>query len=453
MLHVRVPPTYPAERQYSCSVVLGDFLGLDHAIEVMDREDVSISRDDGRELRLADVLFRTPGDRWLTPASLPARPLDRWLLPGTVFQPTLPVLYGRQYYEVYPDHIALGLDIFGSLFFLLSRYEEAVKPDRDSRDRFPAAASLAVQEGFLDRPLADEYVEVLWRAMQTLWPGLARKERQSRVILSHDVDTPSSTLGRSYAQVAKTTAGDLVKRGSPVLAARRLTGSVKAYRGRPEADICNTFEMLMDAAERRGWRSTFNFITDHTAGPLDGTYSIFDPWIRRLMRRIHERGHEIGLHTSYNTYQDPDQVAREFDRLLAAAEQEGIRQAQWGGRQHYLRWEAPTTWAAWEAAGLDYDSTLTFAERPGFRSGTAHAHPVFDLRRRRRLKLREVPLIAMECSLLEYMGLPLDEAGQEIRRLRERCRLVGGDFTLLWHNDRLAERRERRLFEQLVREL
>ena len=450
MLHVKLPPSYPAERHYICGVVLGDFLGLDYRIEVMDRQDVAISRADGRELRLADLLFQTPGERWLTPGSLPARPLERWPLPGTVCQPTLPVLYGRQYYEVGPDQIALGLDIFGSIFFLLTRYEEAVKTERDSRDRFPAAASLAVQEAFLDRPLADEYVEVLWRALLTLWPNLTRKLRESRVSLSHDVLNPNSTLGRNYAQVASTTAGDLVRRGSPLLAARRLTGSVLTWRGKPEADLCNTFDLIMDTTDRHGLQSTFHFITDRTAGSVDGTYSIAHPWIRALLRRIHQRGHAVGLQASYRTYKDPAQIRREFERLLHVAGQEGIEQTAWGGRQHSLRWDAATTWAAWDAAGLDHDSSLAFPDRPGFRSGTCHEHPVFDLRRRAPLRLRERPLIATEAALLDREREEADEAVQQIRRLRERCRLVGGHFTLRWQNDRLADRRERQLFQQLI---
>ncbi|HYF91280.1 MAG TPA: polysaccharide deacetylase family protein [Symbiobacteriaceae bacterium] len=447
VLHVKMPPTFPAERQYVCGVVLGDFLGQDYRIEVMERSDVSISRGDGKELRLADIFFQMPGERWLKLESLPRQPLERWVLPGTVCQPTLPVLYGHRYYEVHPDHLALGLDIFGSVFFMLTRYEEAVKPDRDDQGRFPAAASLAVRESFLDRPLADEYVEVLWRALQTLWPGLTRRPREGRVLLSHDADTPNSTLGRSYAEVALTTAGDLVKRGSPLLAARRLAGSVRSWRGRPEADVCNTFDLIMDAAERSGFRSAFHFTTER------GAYSIADPWIRALMRHIHGRGHEIGLQASPAAYSNGAQLQEEVDRLRYAAEREGIRQEWWGGRQHGLRFAAPATWAAWDAAGLDYDSTLGYADRPGFRCGTCHEHRVFDLHRRRPLRLRERPLIASEVALLDCLRLAPEDAHKEIRRLRERCRLVGGDFTLLWHNDRLADRRERDLFLQVVRDL
>ena len=94
----------------------------------------------------------------------------------------------------------------------------------------------------------------------------------------------------------------------------------------------------------------------------------------------HERGHEIGLHPSYRTYLSPQQIKREFRILRHEAELAGIRQEQWGGRQHFLRWKAPDTWQGWEEAGLQYDSTLGYSDRPGFRCGTCYEYPVFNLR-------------------------------------------------------------------------
>ena len=40
-----------------------------------------------------------------------------------------------------------------------------------------------------------------------------------------------------------------------------------------------------------------------------------DKKIERLIRNISRRGHEIGLHPSYMTYQDPDQIKRELEIL------------------------------------------------------------------------------------------------------------------------------------------
>ena len=44
---------------------------------------------------------------------------------------------------------------------MLSRYEELIIKERDIHNRFPAYLSIAKQNGFLDRPLIDEYIIVL----------------------------------------------------------------------------------------------------------------------------------------------------------------------------------------------------------------------------------------------------------------------------------------------------
>lgn len=45
---------------------------------------------------------------------------------------------------------------------------------------------------------------------------------------------------------------------------------------------------------------------------------------------------------------------------------------------HYLRWGHPTTLQAWNDAGMDYDSTLGYADSPGFRCGTCFEYPAFN---------------------------------------------------------------------------
>jgi hypothetical protein len=462
-LRVIHPPTYPAERRYILDVILRDFLGLEYRTEVGAHHEVCITRQQypsSKKLLLPDVLFRTQEDKWLTLASLPAQPLDLWnvaeeAIAATLVSPELPVIYGGKlatgsFYEASRKDTRLGIDIFGSAFFALTRYEEVVKSDRDTRERFPAKASLAYQEGFLSRPIVNEYTEVLWWALKRLWPDLRRKRRIFRMHLTHDVDRP--VCATSLPRTLKGIAQDVTERRSLLLAKRRAASFVLNKRGKMDTDLCNTFEFIMDLSENQGLRSSFNFMTDRSAGIIDGNYSMADPWIRQLLRRIHKRGHEIGLHPSYMTFQNPSQIQREFDLLRRVAEAEGISQEKWGGRQHYLRWEAPVTWQAYEDAELNYDATLSFADHIGFRCGTCYEYPAFNLRSRTPLKLRERPLVIMECSALDkhYMNLPFDLAQEELGMLKENCRLFDGDFTLLWHNDRLVEHRERELYRYLI---
>jgi hypothetical protein len=457
-LLIRHPPGYEPERRYICDVIFREFLGLDYDSSSEDRSDVEITVADGSSpsrIVLADTLFQTPADEWLSAASLPSRPLPRLALAATAVEAvtvsdSLPVIYGSPL----PDgsflceregEIELGLDVLGSAFFMLSRYEELVSAVRDEYDRFPAAASLAQSEGFLDRPIVNEYLEILRWALSRLWPRLPRAKHEFRLRLSHDVDFPLFRIGREESFRLALRA--LRREHAPWLATRRLLGSLGLRSRSPERDLYNSFAYIMDADERAGTRSAFNFITAQTAGAIDGSYSVDDPWIRGLLRSLHERGHEIGLHPSYRTFRDGEQTLREFQALRRACEEEDIDQPAFGGRQHYLRWENPITWQNWEDAGLAYDSTLSFADRAGFRCGVCFEYPVFNLRTRRSLKLRESPLIAMDASLLEYQRLSLEQATAQLLELKRRCRLFEGEFTLLWHNDRLLSRRARKAYE------
>jgi hypothetical protein len=463
-LLVKIPQGYEPERRYVLDVLLEEFLGLDFDVLPYDDRVVRIIGGDGKECQIVDRLFSYAAVDWLTPRSLPAAPLQWWDSSALPFSPKLvnpmvPVIYGDDpkspdFFKCSPTSLYLGIDVFGAAFFMLSQYEEIVKPDRDGHDRFPGAASLACQEGFLDRPIIDEYVEILWECLRYLWPELRRRERSFRMVLSHDVDWPFEHAFMGALRMVRRCAGDLVRRRDLTGPLRRLWGWSMVKLGNAAADPCNNFASLMDWDEHHGVRSAFYFIAAHTAGgEVDGLYQLGHPWIRSLMCEIHQRGHEIGLHPSYNTYCDPVQTRREFEMLRHQCEAEGIRQAVWGGRQHYLRWKVPITLQNWNDAGLTYDSSLTFADRAGFRCGVCREFPGFNVVTRHRLHVRERPLVVMECSVSdrEYMGLGFGvEAFEAMAKLKACCKMLAGDFTLLWHNSRLLLPEEIQLYKEVL---
>jgi hypothetical protein len=463
MLRIIHPPGRENERQYILNVILRRFLGLDFRVETGNSQQVSIRCDEdpnGRELVLDDTLFHTSVHRWLTVASLPQRPCSRFEvpfsdLPAILLSPSLPVVYGRllpngSYLSLGTERIELGLDILGSAFFMLSRYEEIVKTERDERGRFPKEAALAFQEGFLERPLINEYVELLWSCLKRLWPELQRSRREYRLCLGHDLDVPLLTGGQSLWEVLRGFAGDLLKRRNPALAAGRIRSMISGSRGRWDEDIGNTFDFIMDTSEHIGQESTFFFITDHSGGKIDGTYQITDPWIRQLIRKINQRGHHFALHPSFETYNSQTQMEKEFERLKRALAEEGIHQDRIGGRQHYLRWEAPTTWQLYEDVGLAYDATLTFPDACGFRCGTCYEFPVFNAKTGKPLQLMEEPLIVMEKTLLDTSRVSEENVRQTILRLQHRCQMFNGSFSLLWHNSWLITPKEKELYLQVL---
>ena len=164
-LLVEHPDTYLPERQYIFEVLLGEFLGIEYETRIIDQPIVRITRlesIDKKKLRLTDTFFQTPSDQWLAAPSLPEQPLTSWevdsdLSSANLIENSLPVIYGREPFFARSENVIdIGLDIFGSCFFQLTRYEEMVKSDLDSYERFPVSASLAFQEGFLEPPKATQ---------------------------------------------------------------------------------------------------------------------------------------------------------------------------------------------------------------------------------------------------------------------------------------------------------
>lgn len=469
MLFIHIPNSYVPERKYIIQTLINGFIGIDFHLIVEERQDVLIKDNNlgVNAVHIEDIFFQTPFEHWLTYSSLPKQPLEIWdatrlFKDVPLVSPKIPVIYGRQnnsgdttnrYLTYYKNDIHLGLDIFGSAFFMMTRYEELIKRDRDGHGRFPATASLAFQEDFLDRPIINEYVEILWWCLKTLWPGLNRKRRHFRTILSHDVDIPFAQAFSSVLQLIRNCGGDILKRKSPIRAFRRLGSWQAVKKGDYKRDLNYTFDRIMDLSEQNNLQSAFYFKTACTNDRYDNDYSINHSYLKKLLQDIYNRGHEIGLHPSYETYNNKGQLSTEFEALLKVCEELGIKQSKWGGRQHYLRWQAPLTWRYWADVGLDYDSTLTYADRAGFRCGICYEYPVFDLEQRKTLSLIERPLIVMESSVLgnKYMNLSGEAALEYMLMLKNRCRLFNGDFALLWHNNMFDTPEQWDIYRQVIK--
>ncbi len=355
--------------------------------------------------------------------------------------------------EQSPSGFTINYDILGLAYWMLSRAEEIGRNDLDEHGRFPATASHAYKHGYLERPVVDEWLAILGQVINRQWPMLQLKQHHFSMKVSHDVDIPSRYGFRTVKGLLRAMGGDIVK--------QRYTDAMRAPWIRLKtgtelhpADPYNTFDWIMDASERHGLKSAFYFLCGRTDAAKDADYEPEHPAIRHLMRRIHVRGHEVGLHPSYGSYQSPRIVAAEAARLHRVAREEAIHQTEWGGRMHYLRWQHPTTLQAWENAGMDYDSTLCYADRPGFRCGTCFEYPAFEPVEGKCLRLRIRPLIAMECTVIDsrYMGLGTGNiALQKFEQLKNACKSVNGCFTLLWHNSQLAARVEKDLYEALIK--
>jgi len=468
-LFVTTPPARFAERRYAIRVLLEEFLGQSVRVQPGDLDYTAITcADSSGVVAVPDGLFALPSSLWLTPGSLPKEPvawvrprefLERQILPfhrsPAIYEPAKTPTLPRTAPE--PDALfEVPMDLFGGTFFMLTRYEEFVLRAMDEHGRFPASASIAFRQGFLEAPVVNQYAEVLWAALRKLWPRLRRPRRTYSLWVSHDVDSPFFVYRPARARLAALglngVAGDLVKRRDRRLAAKRLRAIRSTLvRGAP-GDPHFNLKRVMQADEAFDLTATF-FVMAGGGGPFGAPYSLCDRNIRALLREMGARGHSIGLHASYESAEDLGALRTEWRALRSTLTAEGVSQEPRGSRAHYLRWFADSSFRQLDQVGLDYDSSVAYADHAGFRCGTCYEFSTFDLERGEPLGLTERPLIAMESSVIDpwYMAKGHGESALGVfTQLADQCREYSGTFALLWHNTRLLGADEIGLYRQVL---
>jgi peptidoglycan/xylan/chitin deacetylase (PgdA/CDA1 family) len=402
----------------------------------------------------SDAVLTLPSIVLGSDAWAPAEPLESWYVAeafpeARTVEPHIPLIAGRGV----AGESSLRVDVLGSAFWMLARSEELDASKRDAHDRFPAVASLAYRNGFLDRPIVDEYGAVLYAAMRRLWPRLPARQQTGNVWITSDVDVPYDCSARSASEMTRALAGDVVRRRSVATAARRLRNWPYARRGNYRHDPNNTFDFILEQCARHDRRAAFFFIAGHSHGRIDGCYTLEEPFLQELLQKVVAHGHEVGMHGSYGTFRDLPRIERERSTLESVCRRLGLNVTAAGNRQHYLRWDSARTPVLLSRAGFAYDTTGGYADRPGFRYGTARPFPMWDWQGRKALSLLQRPLVFMDATIFGSNYLGLTDAGVITalgRKLCERARRYGGDFVLLWHSNNLQDAFQRGLFQEAV---
>jgi hypothetical protein len=301
---------------------------------------------------------------------------------------------------------------------MLTRWEEYVNKERDEHDRFPGSASVAFKNGFLHRPVVNEYVEMLWVLLQKLGFKYKRKQRSFELVLTHDVDH------LNYPGTCRIILGDMLKRKNLKLAQKHIE-----YFWKFGSNPYDYFDFLMTSSEKLGLKSHFYFMSSDSKLPRDPGFYLKDKRFKSKISEIRKRGHIIGFHPGYYTFNDDDRWRYEKQLLEEAVQQEIVE-----GRQHYLRMDVTKTLPIWENNNMKIDSTLSFADKEGFRCGTGDIFPVFDFLNRMQLQLKECPLILMDGTLQQHQ----EYSREQVIDISQNYISVGKKYntliTLLFHN-------------------
>ena len=342
---------------------------------------------------------------------------------------------------------------------LRGEYEAQALP-RDFSEHSPVpdfAYNILNRRGLLYRPIVDED-RVDKRIKRLKWPG----DKPFAVCLTHDVDFVSaySLAGalrhRRTRYAAAQTVGDtvtvLLGTGADLLSALGRVGA---------KDPLHRFERWLEVERDVDARSTFFFWpgTDTVSRrhASDCSYTLSDTLtferqtcsVSEMIREMHRRGWEIGLHASWYAFNDVDELKRQKDALETATGSEVV-----SVRQHYLHYDIRTTPRAHSDAGFKFDSTLGFNDNIGFRFGTCYPWRLNDLSSGEKLPIFEIPLIVQEVAMLNpAKGMRIDAptAFEYIKQIGRAVENVGGVLTLLWHPNSVVDLSGWNLYLETIR--
>ncbi|HNW67928.1 MAG TPA: polysaccharide deacetylase family protein [Bacteroidales bacterium] len=360
------------------------------------------------------------------------------LLSGTLRLSTLHTSWGHavpiyhfyaseNFYTIDNREVTFLCDLVTIPFMMLSRYEESLTDKTDIHDRYQFENSLAARYDFIDYPIVDEYALMIRHWAKSLFPQLPVNERKGQLIATHDIDI-ISRFGHLIKNIRTILGGDLLNRRSWTMAKKSFR-QYHDYRGDKNKDpYIVAIEMFLKLSLNAQVSSKF-FFKGLVDNEYDATYNIYHPEAKYIITKIEEAGMEVGLHGGYRSYDDTATFGMEKSRL-----EEVCGHAIHSQRQHFLRFDIRKTIRVWEESDIKHDYTLGYAEREGFRCGTAHPYKLYDIVNDRPTQIVEHPLIAMDGTFFQYRKIDCQEALEKIRELYETCLQTEGDFVILWHN-------------------
>ena len=131
------------------------------------------------------------------------------------------------------------------------------------------------------------------------------------------------------------------------------------------------FEGIIEIENKYKVKSTFFFLNETKPPDLlhpqrwalsIGRYNFHEEKITGIIQKLHDGGWEIGLHGSYESYNDKDLLKKEKKEL-----EDVLGDDVTGIRQHYLNLKIPKTWKIQEEVGFKYDATFGYRDSLGFR--------------------------------------------------------------------------------------
>ena len=358
------------------------------------------------------------------------------------------------------NSVILGADLLRTSFILLSREEEK-NAELDEYGRFDYRKTIVRN---IDVPIVNEYFYLLtlfhsiimnYMTDSVNWPKNTYKKyvRNFRMVEIKDYAKyagKNAVIWPNNAPYAVCLTHDVdviykwwLKKAISYILRGKGTEFLKSV-GKGEY---NNIEKIMALEAKYGFKSTFFFLT--IKRDRMPRYNIKK--LRTIIQSLIINKWEIGLHTSLGASVSVEKILKEKEILESVAG----RQIS-GVRNHYLGYKYGVTWEIQYRAGFEYDSTMGYTKKIGFRTGICHPHCVyFPQKCKERQCMIELPMTIMDKTLevearevyKEYGVSKKDAMIKKINNILRIIRMHKGLLVINWHQSSFDEKDYKELVE------
>lgn len=335
----------------------------------------------------------------------------------------------------------LGYDLFAMVFYFATRYEEYGTPETDQHQRFKAEASIAFKNSCLNIPFLNLAINDFAKKLKQEFPSLEFKKRPFNFLSTIDIDNAFAYAHKGF----KRNAGGLLKDAAS-LKFSKVYERIKSNAD-DRKDPYNTFEKINALSHDTNTKlQYFVLIGDHAA--YDKNPDHRNAAFRKLLKDLSEK-YPLGLHPSYESFNDPTKIETEKKRLEAITGKKVT-----SARCHFLRIKFPDTYRHFIKAGITDDYTMIYASQGGFRTGLCVPYKWFDLEKNEATDLTIHTSAVMEGTLRDYNKLSPEEAKSKSLAFMTEVKKQGGEFISIFHNDTFvpAQTQWLELYKTLLKE-
>lgn len=313
-------------------------------------------------------------------------------------------------------------DIFSASFYLLSRYEEYGAPV-DEDGRYKKENSLAYKNGFLDRPVVDEWAYRLEAMMVRKFRCTPMVKIGYRVHPSVIIDNYYKyrhcsilrNIGKLFEKLFKKDFKSLMKQLKVLLYIdedpyKNMKVITEFHN---EVDLLPSFFVMVKKGEK-DCRNIYSWFLS----------------LKKALRRLYV----TGLHPSYYSDSDPKKMAKELRKLEGNITKNRVSTNLF----HNFRFEIPRSYESLLKIGIEEDFSMGYPDAVGFRAGTCTPFRFYDIKHESKTRLQIHSMVFCD-YMLRNMNVKPSDMSKVLIPIIDRIKAVEGQLCCAVSNCALSE--------------